>query len=81
MCVHYYVQLKAIQMQKDEVGHKQEKRKKEITDLEAKVCVVYAYIHTHVHSYVYVHACYAILPIVLMKESTQLSKIFFLKSQ
>ena len=26
-------------MQKDEIGHKQEKRKKEITDMETKVSV------------------------------------------
>ena len=50
MCV-YYVQLKAIQMQKDEVGHKQEKRKKEITDLEAKVGVVYAYVRMYINTY------------------------------
>ena len=53
VCVYYYVQLKAIQMQRDEVGHKQEKRKKEITELEAKVRIVYICMYTP-HMYIYI---------------------------
>ena len=56
VCVSTYVlllQLKAIQMQRDEVGHKQEKRKKEITDMEAKVGIVYTCIHAYVREYVH----------------------------
>lgn len=53
-------------MHKDETGHKQEKRKKEITDIETKVglesmCTYYEYIpynmYTHICMHAYIHTC------------------------